>query len=257
MSRLALVTGASSGIGRATSELLVAQGWRVIALARRAEVLHALAEALGDALIPVACDGGDGDAVLRVAQQIVGKHGVPEVIIHSAGAGQWKEIEHTSPQDLDQMMAAPFRSAFHINHAFVGEMIERGHGRLIHINSPASVMPWAGATGYVAARFALRGLHEALVTDLQGSGVSSTNIIFGEVSSAYFEANPGSHHKVPQIAALVPTMTPEACAKVVVRAVASSKRELLAPFMLRVFFWTFRLSPALVRLVIAWTQRKR
>ncbi len=257
MSSLALVTGASSGIGRATAALLIKRGWRVVALARRAEVLEALAESLGDALIPCACDGGDGEAVLRAAKDIIANEGVPEVIIHSAGAGQWKEIEHTSPHDLDQIMAAPFRSAFHINHAFVGAMVERGRGRLIHINSPASVMPWAGATGYAAARFALRGLHEALVADLHKSGVSSVNIIFGEVSSAYFEANPNSHHKVPKIAALVPTMTPSACAHVVVGAISSRRAEVVAPFMLRVFFWAFRLSPGLVRRLIALTQRVR
>ena len=257
MSRLALVTGASSGIGRATAERLVAQGWRVVAMARRAEVLSALAASLGEALVPIACDGGDGDAVLTMAKSVLEDQGVPDVIVHCAGAGQWKEIEDTTPAELHSMMAAPFRAAFHVNHAFLGAMRARGRGRLIHVNSPASVMPWAGATAYVAARFALRGLHEALVADLRGSGVSSVNVTFGEVSSAYFEANPGSHDKIPKVASLVPVMTPEACARVLVKAIGSRRSSISAPFMLTLFFWAFRLSPALVRLLIGLSQRTR
>lgn len=257
MKGLALVTGASSGIGRATAERLVSQGWRVIAVARRAEVLNELAESLGEALLPMACDGGDGEAVLAMAKVVLEGPGVPDLIVHCAGAGQWQEIEDTPPLALERMMAAPFRAAFHVNHAFVGHMVARGSGRILHVNSPACVMPWAGATGYVSARFALRGLNEALVADLRGSGVSTANVIFGEVSSAYFEANPDSHEKIPQIASLVPLMTPQACAKVLVKAIDSRRTEIVAPFMLKVFFWTFRLSPTLVRWAIRITQRKR
>ena len=257
MSKLALVTGASSGIGRATAVLLAQKGWRVIALARRAEVLSQLAEEVGEAIIPVVCDGGDGQAVLRMADDVLATDGVPDLIVHCAGAGQWKEIEDTTPDDLDRMMSAPFRSAFHINHAFVGPMVERGSGRLLHINSPASVMAWGGATGYVTARFALRGLNEALRADLRGTGVWTSNVTFGEVSSSYFEANPDSQAKIPKIASIVGVMTPEACAKVLVKAIRSRKREIIAPFMLRLFFLNFRLWPAMVHFFIGLTQRKR
>ena len=257
MGKLALVTGASSGIGKATAALLVKQGWRVLALARRTERLEALAEALGDALRAVTCDGGDGDAVARMAHCILTEEGVPDLIVHCAGAGQWKEIEDTPPDELQRLMAAPFAAAFHINHAFMAAMIARGSGRLLHINSPACTMPWAGATGYVAARFALRGLHEALVADLRGTGVSTTHVVFGEVSSEYFESNPDSLQKLPAIASLVPVMSPEACAKVLVRVIDSRRTEVVAPFMLKLFFVGFRIAPSLVRWLIALTQRKR
>ena len=72
--------------------------------------------------------------------------------------------------------------------------------------------------------------------------MSSVNVTFGEVSSAYFEANPDSQQKIPKIASLVPIMTPEACAKVLVRAIDSRRRTIGAPVMLTCFLDVPRLA---------------
>ena len=257
MNKLAVITGASSGIGRATSIRLVQSGWVVIGVARRAAVLQTLADSLGPQFTPRACDGGDGEAVIQLAQTVLETHGVPDLLINCAGAGQWKEIEDTTPTDLNQMLSAPFKSAFHFTHAFMKPMLERGSGRVLHVNSPACVMPWAGSTGYSANRFALRGLNEALCADLKGSGVTSCNVILGEVTSSYFEANPDSHDKLPGIASLIPVMSPEACAKILERAAHKKSREVSAPLMLTLFLVAARIFPSFVRLCITSTQRAR
>ena len=257
MNRLAVVTGASSGIGRATALRLVEEGWRVIAIARRAAVLNELAASAGPELIPMACDGGNGDAVLEIALAVQSKFGVPDLVINNAGAGQWKEIENTAPDELNHMLDAPFRSAFHVTHAFIAAMLERGSGRILHVNSPACIMPWGGCTGYAAVRFALRGLNEALNADLTGTGVSSCNVIFGEVDSPYFEANPDSKHKMPGVAAVIPMMSADACANILCRLSHGQQREVVAPFMLRTFVWCYHLCPGFVRWLIKCTQRKR
>ena len=256
MTKLALITGASSGIGKSTAILFAQQGWNVIAIARRQEVLQSLADEYSS-IVPIACDGGDGAAVIEVCKNITQQHGTPNVIIHCAGAGEWKEIEDTSPEEFDQMLDAPLRSAFHFNHMFVGAMIQRGSGRLLHINSPAGIMPWGGATGYVTTRVALRGLSQALHMDLLGTGVTSCNVTFGEVSSEYFDANADSHHKIPGIASLIPIMTPEDCSRVLWKATHSSKPEISKPLMLQLFVWAQKIAPWLVRWLIVWTQRKR
>jgi NADP-dependent 3-hydroxy acid dehydrogenase YdfG len=251
--RLALVTGASSGIGAATAVRLGRDGWKVILLARRAEKLTEIARAVdhagGEALIE-AVDAADGEAVITMASRVIAAHGAPDFIVHCAGAGQWKYVEDTSPAELASMMSAPFAAAFHVNHAFLRPMIQRGSGVLVHVNSPAALSPWPGSAGYACARWALRGLHEALVQDLAGTGVRSCHAVFGEVSSEYFSANPNSHDRLPKIAALIPISTPDDCAAAIV-PLADRPRDLVKPLVLRGFYWLHAVAPWLVR----WTSR--
>lgn len=113
------------------------------------------------------------------------------------------------------------------------------------MGSPASLSPWPGATGYVAARYALRGLNEALYQDLAGTGVTTTHVVFGKVSSGYFQHNPGSEARIPKANQLSRTIPPEECARVIERLIDHPKREYCYPALIR---WFFRF-PALARWV--------
>lgn len=259
-SRLAVVTGASSGIGRATAVKLAANGWRVVVCARRKAVLDELAAevtAAGGTAIVEALDAGDGDAVVAMARRVIEAHGAPDAVVNCAGAGQWKYIEDTTPAEIRGMIGAPYLAAFHATHAFMTAMLAAGRGQVLHINSPAGVMPWGGCTGYASARFALRGLHEALRMDLVGTGVRSTHVLLGEVSSSYFESNPGSQEHIPGIARLIPLSTPEQCADVIMSAIRRPRDTVISPFMLRLFIWANAVAPWLVRVLVRATQRKR
>ena len=70
---------------------------------------------------------------------------------------------------------------------FFRSLLARGRGAFVHVGSPASLMPWPGATAYSASRWALRGLHEALCQDLAGTGVRSCHVLLGEVRTAMRE----------------------------------------------------------------------
>lgn len=257
-SRLAIVTGASSGIGRATALRFARGGFVVVAVARTRSALEALAaEAQPGSIVIEACDAGNGDDVSALAARVLGSRGVPDVIVNSAGLGSWKYLEDTTPSELATMMGAPFFAAAHVTGAFLGAMIERGRGVVLHVGSPASVQPWPGATAYTASRFALRGLHESLRVDLVGTGVSSSHVIFGEVTSPYFENNPASYEHIPRIARLVPKMTPEQCAAVLWSTAQHPRAEVFEPFLLRAIFWVQRVAPSLVRALVVKTGRTR
>jgi short-subunit dehydrogenase len=151
------------------------------------------------------------------------------------------------------MVGAPYLAAAHVSRSFVGDMVAAGRGHLIHVGSPASIIPWPGATAYTASRWALRGLHEALRQDLRGTGVVSSLIYFGEVSSEYFDVNPGSHERIPSLGSWIPVVTPERCAKVILHTVDRPRSVVYHPFPLRLIALTAALLPAPIRWLIART----
>ena len=209
--RLAIVTGASSGIGAATARALAAAGYQVVLVVRSRDKLERLARELGERAVVEACDASHGESVLAMAERVREQFGTPEVIVNSAGAGNFKWIEDTTPAEAVTMMQAPYFAAFNVTHAFMRGMLDEDRGVIIHVGSPVSLFTWPSCAGYAAARWALRGLHESLCDDLYDTGVRSCHAVFGKVSSSYFEHNPETVSKIPGIAKAVPTLTPEKC----------------------------------------------
>ncbi len=252
-----ILTGASSGIGAATVPVLVEQGYRVVMVARSGKKLAALANAIGPAAVVVACDAGDGDAVLEMAARIQHDYGAPGVIINSAGAGQWKWIEETTPAEAEAMMRAPYHAAFNMTHAFMPGMLKERRGLIVHVNSPVALMPWPGATGYAATRWALRGLHESLDVGLKGTGIRSCHVVFGHVESPYFDHNPGALARMPRISKTIRTLTPEECATILADVLKRPRREVIHPFMLRLYAWNHVLFPWSTRWLVRRTGARR
>ena len=253
--RLAVVTGGSSGIGAATAAALAAEGWRVLIVARSSGPLHEVRDRLGATGGDVQArvlDASDGEAVVAMAGDIVGEHGVPDAVVNAAGAGEWRFIEDTPPAMAQQMMGAPFFAAYNVTHAFMTPMLQRRTGVIIHVGSPASLGPWPGATAYTAARWALRGLHESLRQDLRGTGVASCHVMFGEVSSPYFETNGVPRDALPRLSRWLPVTSPRECAEVIVDTIKRPRAQVLHPPVLRALYASTVLAPPLGRRLIAW-----
>src|SRR5688500_5761481 len=206
---MVVITGASFGIGRATAKAMARAGARVVLLARSAAPLASLASEIGDGAYPYAVDLADARAVDAVVPAILRDHGVPDIVVNCAGAGRWLSVEETTPDEAVQMMAAPYFAAFFVTRAFLPRMLQRGSGRFVNVGSPAARLTFPGATGYIAARWALQGFTEALRVDLRGTGLGVTSVIPGTVATTYFAHNPGVRERIPRITAIGRTLTPE------------------------------------------------
>lgn len=245
--RLAVITGASSGVGAATARALARTGTGVVLVARGAQALHDLTAEIGPAAIPYPCDAADPEAVAEMAKQVLTQHGVPEAVFNCAGAGQWKTLTDTDPQEALTMLKAPALAALLVSRAFLPALLTEGRGVLVHVNSPACIAPWPSSVGYATARFALRGFHEALAQDLVGSGVRSCHVIFGQISSGYFDNNPGTLEKMPALAKWMPTLSPDDCARHLVRLADAPRHSAIHPWPLRVMLGLGTLTPGLTR----------
>ena len=199
-SRIALITGASSGIGEATAKRYAASGAHVALLARNAERLEAVAAAIrrdGGSATPFIADLADAAAVAEVSARIARDLGTPDILINNAGAGRWLPLIETSAAEASAMIAVPYLAAFNLTRAFLPGMLERRSGAIAFVTSPAAFLAWPNASGYIAARRAVAGLADALRAEVKGSGVTVTLIVLGTVDSPYWEHNPGSREHLP------------------------------------------------------------
>lgn len=257
---LALITGASSGIGRATAQSLARAGWRLVLVARSAEALEAVVREVvagGGAAVAEVADAGDAAAMEALAARVLARDGVPDAIVNSAGSGEWRFLEELPAAAGDRMITAPYLAAFHTCAVFMKPMLARGTGCFVHVGSPASLMPWPGATAYCATRWALRGLHEALVMDLAGTGLSSCHVLLGEVQTAYFERAPGSHVRIPGVGRWIPVMSAETAGGIVAGVVRAPRREVIKPWLLWAFAVTHHWFPWLVEALVVRTGTRR
>jgi NADP-dependent 3-hydroxy acid dehydrogenase YdfG len=178
--RVAVVTGASAGIGAATARTLAAQGFRVICVARRADPIKALADAIGGTA--VVADITDDDAVAALAA------GLDRVDVLVNNAGGAKGLEPVLDADLDHwrwMWETNVLGTLRVMRALLPALIASGDGLIVTVTSTAALEVYDGGSGYTAAKHAQGALHRTLRGELLGAPVRLTEIAPGAVETDF------------------------------------------------------------------------
>jgi NAD(P)-dependent dehydrogenase (short-subunit alcohol dehydrogenase family) len=168
-----LVTGGSSGIGRATVLELAGRGHRVLAAARRVEPLEELARA-HEGIAAVAMDVTDTGSIERAREQVddlTSGHGV-DVLVNNAGYALLGPVEAHSPQAIEHQFATNVVGPIGVARAFLPRMRERGAGRIVNVSSVVGRFTLPGMGIYSATKFALEALSDAMRIELAPFGVS-------------------------------------------------------------------------------------
>ena len=180
--KIALVTGASRGVGLAVADALRAAGMHVVRLAR------SLRDATAERRTDVSCDVTDPASVERAVTRVERELGVPDVIVNNAGVFFIKPLAETTYEDFTTTLATNLTAAFLITHALVPKMVRRGSGHVVTIGSISDYIGFSGSTAYAASKFGLRGMHEVIRQETAKSGVRTTLISPGPVDTDIWNA---------------------------------------------------------------------
>jgi len=187
--RTVLVTGASSGIGRALAHELVAGGARVIAAARSADKLHALAAEIGAGLVPMPGDVTDAAAVERLAAAA----GPVDVVVNNAGIGHVEPFLESDPARWRLTLDTNLVGALLVARAFLPGMLAAARGLIVNVGS-ASATGWPYLTLYAASKAALQAASLALDREYRGRGVRVQYVEVGPTAGTDFGAQSEPAH---------------------------------------------------------------
>jgi NAD(P)-dependent dehydrogenase (short-subunit alcohol dehydrogenase family) len=193
--RVALVTGASSGIGLATVVALARRSYTVVATMRdRERAQHVLQVVAGDGLEVETdlLDVTSEDSVVRCTAGLLDRHGRIDVVVNNAGVGRLGTLEEVTIADIQGVIDVNCLGVARVTKAVLPAMREAGQGHLIAVSSIAGVFGQPFNEAYCASKFALEGLYEALAPVAASVGVSVSLIEAGMVATGFYERSAGS-----------------------------------------------------------------
>jgi NADP-dependent 3-hydroxy acid dehydrogenase YdfG len=186
--KVALITGASAGIGQACARILAQEGARLVLTARRQERLDQLkqeAEKLGTKAISVIGDARDESTAIKTVEAATRSFGQIDILINNTGVGNYKNLVETSAEEYDDMMDTNVRSTFLFTRHTVPVMLKQQEGTILMISSMAGIYGFGGEAVYCATKFAQVGFAQALDKELRAQGIKVGVICPGGVKTEF------------------------------------------------------------------------
>ena len=226
--KTAVVTGASSGIGRALSRQLAARGARVILTARRQAVLEEVAREVEPAEgIPIAADLRDPAAIERLADAVRQCLGRVDLLVNNAGVGLHKAAIESPPEIVRQLFELNLFGPVELTRRLV-PLIPRG-GAIVNVSSIAGKVPLPNLNLYSASKYALNAFSDGLSMELRGEGIQVMKVCPGYVETAF-----GDSVLLGKLPQHVPgkkrfTISADECAEAILEGLRCGKRTVVTP----------------------------
>ena len=181
------LTGASRGFCRLWAEAALRRGDRVVATARDVGTLDDLAATYGDAFLPLPLDVTDRDAVFDTVRRAAEHFGRIDVVVNNAGYGHFGAVEELTESDIRAQLETNFFGALWVLQATLPVLRAQGSGHLLTVTSEGGVRAFPGIGAYHASKWAVEGLVQSLVQEIEGSGIRVTNIEPGPYETGWLE----------------------------------------------------------------------
>ncbi len=238
MGRVALVTGASSGLGRGLAEALARDGWGVGLAARRRELLVDVTEGIrknGGSAWPLHCDVGDRSSVENAVRELEEKLGEVDLLVANAGISEDTSVRAFDASQIERIFRVNFLGMVYAIEAVLPGMLGRGSGHLVGMSSVAGFRGLPLRPAYSASKAAITTFLEGLRIDLRDEGVGVTIVSPGWVRTPMTDSN---RHPMPFLVEL------DDAVEVVMRGVRSRKRHIAFPWPLVTVLRAARLLPS-------------
>jgi gluconate 5-dehydrogenase len=189
--RVAVVTGASSGLGRRAALALAGAGAQVVGVARRQDALDSLQAEIGAACAVVTADVADRDAVEGLRDAVSAPFGAPDIIVHAAGVNTREAADDVTPDGWDRTIALNLSAPFFISQALVPAMKAKGWGRIVNFASLQTARAFPGGIAYGASKAGIGQLTRAMAEAWSSDGITANAIGPGffptELTAAVFD----------------------------------------------------------------------
>lgn len=194
--KIAIVTGASSGIGAEFSRKLVEEGAKVYGLARSLDQLKKLQDILGGSFLPVELDVTDYEKITNWTDNTFSKKISPDILINNAGIGIFGPVDELKTEDWEKMINVNINGIFYLTRQIVPFMKSSGsHSHIINISSVAGLLGNPNLSGYNASKFAVRGFSEALFKELRYDKIKVSCMFPGSIATSFFDKAGAQTHE--------------------------------------------------------------
>jgi short-subunit dehydrogenase len=243
--KVVLVTGASSGIGRAAATRLAGAGAVVLLVARSEDLLAEVAAEIataGGAAYSYRCDLTDLEQVDALVTKVLDRHDHVDVLVNNAGMSIRRKVRHSADRfhDFERPMQLNYFAAIRLTMGLLPTMVERESGQVVNISSWAAVLRPARFSGYAASKAALEAWSDSVQGEVLDDGVRFTNVHMPLVRTPMIEPT--------KLYRRLPALTVEQAAVVVCDAVISRSRR-VTPLVAGMVSWAESISPGLGDLI--------
>jgi short-subunit dehydrogenase len=191
---VAVITGASAGIGAALARLLASKGMRLVIGARRGELLSNLAREIDPAgmkVVPFTADVSRRDQAEALVDEALNRFGRIDVLVNNAGHGHFGSVEDTSDETIERIFAVNTFALWYASRPALEAMRRQGSGHILTVSSMAGVVGFPFNSAYVAAKHAAVGFTRALRMELIGTGINASVVLPGGVATDWAEKTEG------------------------------------------------------------------
>jgi len=254
--KVVVITGASSGIGKASAIKFAKKNAKVVLVARRKEKLLQVQKEIlqyTDSTLVCQCDVSNKSQVKEMTDTVIDTFGRIDILVNNAGFVIYGKVSDLTIEEIESQMETNYFGMIYCTKNFLPHMIEQGKGHIVNVASVGASFGVPGITSYCATKFAMLGFSEGLKHELSGTGVDVT-VVSPMLTDTPLLDHPSFENSSYSTSSRI--LSPEKVANVVLKAADSSKLEIVIPSVARAGIWAKHNFPFLINPIVGNVFRK-